>query len=284
MRNLCFIAILLGVTLSSCSVLQWRASDAEIFSDFSENKIKTDISYFKVDSLNLNLRIQEVRLAKNTINLVYLHGSPSSLSAWNGYLKDSLLLNNANAFAIDRPGYGYSNFGDKIPSITIQSQLINSALKEKKLKNIIIIGASYGGPIAARLALLNNNIKGVIMVSPAIDPNHEKKIWASKLTQWWLTRWLIPTAYRVAGDEKTVHAQELKKIEADWSLVHTPVIHIHGNADKLVPYINTEYSKKVFNTIEIVTIPDAGHEISWSMPEQVKPSIFKLINRIKNSY
>ena len=114
--------------------------------------------------------------------MVFFHGSPSSLSAWEGYLVDSSLRESANMHAIDRPRYGYSNFGDEMTSIETQAQLMSALINEKKLTNVIVIGASYGGPLAARIGFLNNNVKVIVMISPAIDPNNEKDIWASRFT------------------------------------------------------------------------------------------------------
>jgi len=268
---------------TSCTVLQWRSSDEEITTAFAKAKIPTNISYIAIDSLDLNVRVQSIPLEDATINLVFLHGSPSSLSAWNGYLKDSTLHAQAEMHAVDRPGYGYSNFGDELVSLDTQGKVISHVINEQGLKNVITIGSSYGGPLAARVAIENENVKGVIMISPAIDPENEKRIWQSSFTQFWLTRWLVPTGYRVAGDEKTTHAQELASIEKDWDKVSVPVMHIHGDKDDLVPYINVDYSRKVFSDIEIITTPDTGHEIAWAKPYLIKPYIFEMIEKINGS-
>jgi pimeloyl-ACP methyl ester carboxylesterase len=277
---LCGLALL---CLSSCTVLQWRSSDEEITTAFAKAKIPTNISYIAIDSLDLNVRVQSIPLQDATINLLFLHGSPSSLSAWNGYLKDSTLYSQVAMHAVDRPGYGYSNFGDELVSIDTQGKVISHIINEQGLKNVITIGSSYGGPLAARVAIENENVKGVIMISPAIDPENEQRIWQSSFTQFWLTRWLVPTGYRVAGDEKTTHAQELASIENDWSKVSVPVMHIHGDKDELVPYINVDYSQKVFSDIEIITTPETGHEIAWARPHLIKPYIFEMIRKIKKS-
>ena len=272
--------VLLLQWCTSCSVLQWRSSDQEIYSAFAKVEIPTQISYYNIDSSDVRIRVQHVEKDQKKIQLVFFHGSPSSLSAWNGYLKDDSLLKKAAMHAIDRPGYGYSNFGDAMPSIEAQGDVISALIDHYQWDNVVAIGSSYGGPLAARLAVLNERVKGVIMISPAIDPKNEQKIWQSKLTQWWITRWLCPTGYRVAGDEKTVHADELAKIEADWSKVTVPVIHIHGNKDDLVPYENVDYSKSKFANIEIITIPDTGHEIAWARPELIKPYILQMLLRV----
>lgn len=281
MKNYFFIIIILtGLVNSSCSSLQYRKSDKEVEQKFKNINIESEISYYKIDSLNLNVRIQGIGSNEEKVNLVFLHGSPSSLSAWESYLKDATLREKSNMYAIDRPGYGYSNFGKELTSIDTQAQIISAIINEKKLVNVVVIGTSYGGPIAARVAFLNSNVKSILMISPAIDPNNEKNIWASRFTQWKLTRWLIPTGYRVAGDEKKVHAKELKSIEKDWKSIDVPVIHIHGDIDTIVPFENINYSQKNFENIKVVSIPEKGHEIAWEHKELVIPYILELINKI----
>ncbi|MCC1484035.1 alpha/beta fold hydrolase [Winogradskyella immobilis] len=284
MKLVKFIYFLIIVaTFSSCTVLQWRSTDAEIYDRFSSLNIPTEISYYTADTLDIKVRAQKIKQVNNTINILFLHGSPSSLSAWNGYLKDTSLIKQANLYAIDRPGYGYSNFGDELVSIKLQAEIISKLICTYKLDNVITVGSSYGGPLAARLAVINTNVKGVVMISPAIDPEQEKRVKGQKFTQFWLTRWLVPTGYRVAGDEKETHAKELSYIDADWPKVSVPVIHIHGDKDDLVPYGNINYTKKKFKNNNIITTPNTGHEIAWARPELIKPHLYKLIQNIANS-
>ncbi|AEE18288.1 alpha/beta fold hydrolase [Dokdonia sp. 4H-3-7-5] len=273
--------LLFIVTFCSCSVLQWRKSDQEIHEKFTALKVESKISYFQVDSLDLKVRIQEVTTADSDVNLVFFHGAPSSIAAWEGYISNNVLIKNANIYAIDRPGYGYSNFGKELPSIERQAQLMATILKEKGIKNIIAVGSSYGGPIAARIGVLNPEVKAVVMISPAIDPSIEKDFWVARFTQWKITRWIVPTAYRVAGDEKKIHAAELDFIKADWKNLKVPVIHIHGDNDDIVPYENVNFSKENFQNVEIITVSGKGHEISYRNTELIIPKLIKLINELK---
>ncbi|MBF4984392.1 alpha/beta hydrolase, partial [Nonlabens mediterrranea] len=250
---------------------------------FAKADLPTNISYVEIDSLDLKVRVQSVTRGIEDYNLVFLHGSPSSLTAWQAYLQDSLLNSKADLHAVDRPGYGYSNFGNELTSIDTQTKVISKVINDLQLNNVIAVGTSYGGPVAARLPIENKQVKAVIMVSPAIDPDNEKRVWQSEFTQWWITRWLVPTGYRVAGDEKTVHAQELAAIEKDWSQINVPVLHIHGDKDELVPYINVNYSQAVFSNINVVTITGLGHEIAWARPELVIPYLLEMVERLKQA-
>jgi pimeloyl-ACP methyl ester carboxylesterase len=150
------------------------------------------------------------------------------------------------------------------------------------LKNVVAIGSSYGGPLAARVGYLNENVKAVVMISPAIDPDNEKDIWASRFTRWKLTRWLVPTGYRVAGDEKKVHVQELALIKEDWSKMTIPVYHFHGEVDDIVPYENIYFSQENFQNLSVITFPESGHEIAWKNPEWIIPYLIKLIESMES--
>jgi len=58
-------------------------------------------------------------------------------------------------------------------------------------------------------------------------------------------------------------------------------IHIHGTIDDIVPYDNVKFTKKHFQNIKIISVPDAGHEISYRRSELVIPLILKEIETIK---
>ncbi|WP_327018971.1 alpha/beta hydrolase [Croceibacter atlanticus] len=274
------ILILIGVLFASCTALQYRETTEEVYLRHKTINIPTEITTFNSQVINRNIRVQAVKESNNNINVIFFHGSPSSMAAWRDYLIDTSLVKKANLYAVDRPGYGYSGFGDELTSIKTQAKVMNELINDYNLENVILVGTSYGGPLAARTAVLNTRVKALIMVSPALDPNQEKKIWASRLTQWWLTRWLVPTGYRVAGDEKTTHAKELEKIEDGWKALKIPVVHIHGTEDKVVPFGNINYSKEVFENITVIPISNAGHEIAWQKPELVKPEIEVLITTL----
>ena len=273
--------LLLCLSFSSCSSLQYRQTDKELLKDFVTVNSDISIDYFVDKDTDLKVRSLKVERPENEITIIFFHGSPSSLSAWNRYLKNATLLSKANLIAVDRPGYGYSGFGKALISIEEQAEVMSKLMDHYQLKNVIVVGTSYGGPLVARIAVINDNVKGVMMISPAIDPKQEKYIWQSKFTQWWLTRWIVPTGYRVAGDEKTTHAIELAKLEKDWDKVSVPIIHMHGDTDDIVPFGNITYSEIVFKNIEIIEITNKGHEIAWRNPEIVLPYIYSLIEQIK---
>jgi len=105
--------------------------------------------------------------------LVFVHGSPSSSSIWSGLIKDSLLLQHTRILAIDRQGYGYSGFGNIVTSVQEQAAGLAAVLQSKRAMHdkIIVLGSSYGGTVAARMAMdFPALLDGLILMSASVAP------------------------------------------------------------------------------------------------------------------
>ena len=67
-----------------------------------------------------------VEIGNDTLPMILLlHGSPGSSMDWKELMSDSLILDKAYLVAVDRPGYGYSSFGE------VESSVITQAKKRK---------------------------------------------------------------------------------------------------------------------------------------------------------
>ncbi|MDZ7936633.1 MAG: alpha/beta fold hydrolase, partial [Emticicia sp.] len=104
-----------------------------------------------------------------------------------GYLNlldDSLLQHNFHLISVDRPGYGKSQKCPKKKTYSLEEQAksIILALKSNhSSKKAIMIGRSYGAPVAAKLAaMFPDKIEKIVLLSPAIDPDTERFWWFSK--------------------------------------------------------------------------------------------------------
>jgi len=168
------------------------------------------------------------------------------ISAYKKYLKDSLLYQQAILIAIDRLGFGYSDFGTAVPSLQLQAQLIAAVLEDFPTSKKIIVGHSMGGPVNARLAMdYPHLVDGMILVAPSISPELEPSNWWRKGVDFMPLRWLTPPAFRVCNQEIIPLREELKNIEDRWADIKCPVTIIHGTEDPLVPAGNAylEFAK-----------------------------------------
>ncbi len=98
--------------------------------------------------------------------VVMLHGRDGTLHEYTLTFFDQL-VSNYDAVAFDRPGYGYSQWGDEAHLSTEgQAYLINQALQKLDLENPLIIGHSYGGAVALQYLLdYPDQVKGAVLIS-----------------------------------------------------------------------------------------------------------------------
>ena len=258
--------------------LSFRQTDRNLSREMKKDGLHYDICY---DS-SANLRWLSYTNADSTAPLLlFIHGAPGSSSAFLPYLQDKRLREAYSMLLVDRPGYGFSNYG-KYQPIPKQYEAIQHILQlAKREAKVVAIGHSFGGTIAGYLAIKNPTwLNGTIMIAPAIDPDQEKYLWFGKLALYKATRWLAPRSLRVAADEKYSHEEELHTFINDWSMIKKPILHIHGDADGLVPYGNVDFSKKNISEefLEIKTLQKKGHLIPFTERETIIAEIIRFVS------
>lgn len=187
---------------------------------------------------------------------------------------------------VDRLGYGYSEYG-KVASIENQSKIIIDLLEKIKQgeQKVYVIGHSYGGAIAGTIATYNPDfLTATVMMAPAIDPIQEKYFWYSKLGKWKLTRALGSGALKVAADEKYSHAAQLVPFRDQWASISKPIMHIHGDKDKVVPFGNIQFSKEHISKEVLTTYEWKGmnHFFPFTKEEELIQIIASYIKNLTN--
>lgn len=272
-----FIFLCLSIIFVSC-FSQWILTEKELKTHYTNRVSKPLFHIIENDSTKLHFVTFGVDTAQPVL---FVHGAPGS---WDGYLNlldDSLLQHNFHLISVDRPGYGKSQKRPKkkLYSLEEQAKSIIFALKSNHSnKKAIVIGRSYGAPIAAKLAAMYpDKIEKIILLSPAIDPDTEKFWWFSKLGKVFLVRWFLPERMNTATDEKYAHVKELKILKNDWKYIQSDVTVMAGGKDWIVDTSNFSFAKKMLigKNAKFIFIPESGHLISSSRPDLVKKEIFK---------
>jgi pimeloyl-ACP methyl ester carboxylesterase len=214
--------------------------------------------------------------------LLFLHGSPGSWDAYKKYLSDLDLQKKYRLIAIDRPGFGYSNF-DEAQDLETQANLILPFIESKNNNQpITLIGHSMGGPVAVKLATKNPNLfKNLVILAGAIDPKAETPEEWRPILMAKPIRYLIPGAFRPSNDELWWLKEDLKIMKPELNKITSNVIIIHGTEDSLVPYSNVVFMEKAFKNaqkIETISIDKADHFIPWTHYEIIKKSLISLEN------
>jgi pimeloyl-ACP methyl ester carboxylesterase len=274
---LLFVFAALTVSLHSC--LQFRMNHAEIDSFFANKKQKGKIINYKE-----GLRIIHYVIAGDDQKplIIFVHGSPGSLSAFIDFLGDSTLLEHAQLLSIDRPGFGDANFGHAEPSLYKQAALLKSVIEKNKNKRpVFLVGHSLGGPLIARVAMdYPDLVDGLIMVAPSIDPTLEPNEWFRGPLASPFLRWVLPRSIRASNDEIFQLKPQLENMIPLWPEVDIPTIVIQGKNDRLVPYQNALFAKeKMVNApVTLMLIDSMDHFVPWTNPDLINNAIFDMID------
>jgi pimeloyl-ACP methyl ester carboxylesterase len=199
-----------------------------------------------LNSQGHNLGYMSIHRHDTLPTLFFLHGSPSSLSVYNSYYEDTSMARWANIIAADRPGYGFSEPGMSEKSVRRQAKKMWNILEEEGYPSpLYIIGSSYGGTVAAKMAMLKpEKVDGVVLISASLAPGEETTYDISYLIQYSWVRWLLPPSLMVANDEKLSHFESLQEMSPLWSNITAPVILFQGTNDRLIFPENVNFARR----------------------------------------
>jgi len=266
----CFTGLLF--LMDSC--MQFRMSKSEV-DDFFKNKMypASEYSYY-VGRQKINYIIA----GNDSLPLVvFIHGSPGSLSAFIDFMDDTVLLEKTRMVSVDRPGFGASNFGYAEPSLEKQSAELKPILeKHKNGKPVYLIGHSLGGPLIARMAVdYPELVDGLIFVAGSVDPELEPNEWFRAPLATPFLKWMLPRSLRASNDEIYQLKPQLEAMIPLWSKITCKSIFIQGDHDELVPKENAEFAKKMLTNapFEMVMYPGMNHFVPWTHPFLIENAI-----------
>jgi pimeloyl-ACP methyl ester carboxylesterase len=266
----------------NCRLLELRMSDKEIKETLSTVPYPSGIIYDTIGGQPIRyLKVGYDSLQK----LICLHGSPSSLSAWRTLYTDTQFLKKFQVISIDRPGYGYSGFGrvelNLQKQVAVLQVLIDSLTVKKKA---ILLGSSYGGPVAAQISMnIPDRFIQLVLLSAAVKAGSEKTYWVSYPMTAPIIRYLFPPTFVMSSEEKLGHASQLQSL-TKWSNIISDVLIIHGNRDNLVYYDNALFARRnlVNARVNLVTMNGKGHSIIFSKPGFIKKILLEHLKQDKS--
>lgn len=278
-RPLIFVAVLFSGIFLLDSCMQFRMSRREIDSFQTENPDAEFKSY------HVGKRKQTYLIHGDSLKpvVIFVHGSPGSLSAFIDFMTDSALLQNARLISVDRPGFGGANFGYAESSLARQAALLKPVLvAHKNSQPVYLIGHSLGGPLIAQMVLdYPELIDGLIMVAPSIAPELEPHEWFRAPLATPFLKWIMPRSLRASNDEIYKLKPELESLVPKWKDIRVPVIVIQGGKDSLVHPDNAAFAKRMMTntTVDVQLIDEMDHFVPWSHPELIRKAILKMISQ-----
>src|SRR5688572_18880856 len=279
------LVVLIGLFIIACFIfdhyVQFRKSDEELKEISSQRNIDASVHYYTTHGRT----IRYAKSGSDTLpTLLMLHGSPGSMSYYSGRFADSAIRRNFQVFAVDRPGYGYSGFGDPEPSIQMQSEMIRPILDSlNKVRHpIIIMGGSYGSSVACRLAMDHPElVDGLILTGPSLAPGKEKYFWFTRIIENWSIRWFIPRIFRSANTEKVHHKEELEKMLPYWKNITVPVMYLQGVNDDIIDTANAGFARQQLvnvSHLEIKFIQNRYHRLAQFEWPTIRESVMKVLD------
>jgi pimeloyl-ACP methyl ester carboxylesterase len=278
---------MIGLFILACFVfdhyVQFRKSDKELMRIFSERKLDASIHYYTTQGRTLRY----VSTGADSLpTLLMLHGSPGSMSYYSRRFADSIIGSTFKIYAVDRPGYGYSGFGDPEPSIRKQAEMIRPILDSlnKVRRPIIIVAGSYGASIACRLAMDHPElVDGLVLTGPSLGPGREIMFWFTPLIEHWSIRWFIPRLFRSANTEKMHHKKELEKMLPYWKNIRVPVVYLQGENDNIIDTSNASFAREqLINvpSLDIRFIKNRYHRLAQFEWPAIREAIIKVYGSI----
>lgn len=262
--NRLFIAFLCLVLWQGC--FKFRTSDPEVLKQFSAKKREVRFGEY---TYGRSKSIHYVESGDSTApTILFVHGTPGSSNSFLGFLEDSTLATIYRMISIDRPGFGYSNFG-QAETIEKQVSVFNDFLKAKNNgKPVILAGHSLGGPIVVAMAAKDSSIaQTLLLLAASVSPDHEPAEKWRKPLSWPVLRWLAPGAMRPSNDEMVDFKTYVKKMPELLQQVTCTTYLVHGTKDMFVPYENVPYAEKYLindKATNIITLENENHFIPWT--------------------
>ena len=271
-----FTIILLWLILAQ-SCMKFKISDSEAKKDFEKEGV-----ILTTKTVNVGKRHMHYAQSGNDTlpTIVFIHGSPGSWNAFTQYMKDKDLLSKYRMIAVDRPGFGNSDFGKSEP-LKEQSALISPLFNEwKNGKPLYLVGHSLGGPMIIQLYADNPGlVSGLVLLAASVDPAEEKKESWRYIMDGALMRYFMPGAFRPSNRELIFFKKDVYALQDKFAAIKGNVYIVHGSKDTFVPPGNAEYAvKKLANaaSIETTMIDGANHFIPWEHYDTIKKVLMKL--------
>lgn len=291
LRNALLVILFIVIgTLITAWFVDLRQTDQELTNEFRGQRVQPTVHRYRVaDPAGGPARtirfIETPRTPGDSVLpvVLFVHGAPSSLSFFNAFLKDTALIRRAQLVAVDRPGYGFSDFGRVETSIINQAKLLQPLIdRYRNVRYLMVVGSSYGGSVSARLAMNNpDRVNHVVFVSSALGPGLERTFPVSYLANSPLIRWMVSPILLLANDEKLAHRAALEAILPGWSTIRANITMLHGQRDELVYPTNVRFAQDhlVNAKVKQFLLPENRHDIVFNKRQYMTDILLDILNR-----
>ena len=212
---------------------------------------------------------------KQAPTLLFLHGWRSAGKIWNSVIEK--LGNGYNIYSLDLPGFGQSNVPDKNFNLQDYAEVVDGFIQKNNLSEVIIIGHSFGGRIAIKLAATNPKYLYKLVLVDSAGIRHAS---AGRIIKQGIAKLLKPffklpglksarqKIYTSMGAEDYLATPELQAIFVNivkeditslLSKIKISTMLIWGADDNDTPLSDAKIMKEKITDSKLVVLSDAGH-------------------------
>lgn len=220
------------------------------------------------DTLVNGHRIHFATSGRDTLpTIVFIHGSPGSWSNYRACMWDPELRKRYRFVSFDRPGFGYSDFGEVLP-LKQQAGLLLPVIRGlDNGRTVTVFGHSMGAPVAAQIAAMDTSLVDRLVLSGApLDVRLEEKETWRQVMDAGPMKFLLPGSFRPSNQELLLLKKDLTGFGNELEKIRASVYFHHGDEDNWVPIGNIQFGiDHLTNAANLKsdTVRGAGHLIPW---------------------
>lgn len=211
------------------------------------------------------------------IPVFFIHGAPGSWRDWEGIVLDKKAQSKYEMFAVDRQGYGESEkgkFETRFEPQMIELSALASHIASNAMRPLIVVGHSYGAPLAANVAqhlAKENQVIGAVFLSGVLAAWKNHPRWYHRYSLKALIKSLVPERFIKASSEMFFVRPALLKLLDEWGEFPCPIALAHCREDRLIPFENSEAIEERSNgkVIHFEAVEGIGHRLPHKSPEAV---------------
>lgn len=215
--------------------------------------------------------------------VLFIHGSPSDATEWGALLAQ--VPPGFEYVAVDRPGFGESDPPEGLTALADQAAALAPLLEVRDGRRPILVGYSYGAPVAVRAALdYPERVGGLLLIGAALDPALEDVHPLQRLAALEMVSPLLPRHLEIANRELLALEDELRAMAPRLAGIAVPIVAVHGLVDALVPPENLRFlARRLAGAprLTLVGVEEADHFLPWDRPALLRRALGRLVRDVE---
>lgn len=213
--------------------------------------------------------------------VVFLHGWQQDKKSFVSLVP--FLFKKYHLYLLDLPGFGSSS----VPSENFNSfdyaEAVVNWIKDKKLKDIVLVGHSFGGKVAAIIAKQYPKLAKelILIASSGIIEKEEHQVLKKILPGFvknFLRPYLIGRDYKQAGKLLAIFRTIVKEdVSEIFKKIKIPTLIIWGKGDRELLMENGRKMNSMISGSKLEII-DGGHFPFWDNPQKVAELVDNFVN------